>query len=296
MTNHSDPAPRIEPRLAGYTGYLALPATQRATGLGMDSVPPGRHPRDLAVLLLLADAGPLSQARAGEVLRLNRTIMVKIVDGLEDAGLVVRERDAADRRRNAVRITEAGRATMASMYEGMRRAEKVLTEPLTAAEHERLNRLLRLVIPDLAAALPEAVTGRTGFLLARVHRRLRDESDDALRGLGLEPRHLGVLAALERAQPCSQQRLAGCMGVSGPAVVRSIDELDAAGLLRRERSATDRREHVLEMTPLGAARFADALGALDDVQRSLAERVGKEELAELNGLLVALTGARPAGD
>jgi DNA-binding MarR family transcriptional regulator len=59
-------------------------------------------------------------------------------------------------------------------------------------------------------------------LIARAHLRLREHAGHALRSLGIEPRHFGMLTALAGAEPCSQQRLAARLGVSGPAIVQTI--------------------------------------------------------------------------
>src|SRR4051812_14784797 len=106
----------LEPALTGYTGYLLFRAFTRAEACGIAAMPAGRHPRDLAILSTLADSGPVSQARLSELLRINRTIMVKLVDGLEQAGLVRRERDPADRRRYALVLTAEGEAARAAMH------------------------------------------------------------------------------------------------------------------------------------------------------------------------------------
>src|SRR4051794_18929386 len=72
----------------------------------------GVNARELAVLLLLADREPESQQQAAQRLGVDRTTMVGLLDGLEAKALVARRPDAADRRRNVVELTVAGRATL----------------------------------------------------------------------------------------------------------------------------------------------------------------------------------------
>jgi DNA-binding MarR family transcriptional regulator len=282
----NDQAPAaVEPSLAGYTGYLLVRAFIRAQACGVAAMPVGRHPRDLAILTALVERGPVSQGRLGELLNVNRTIMVKVVDGLEEAGLVRRARDPADRRRYALAPTTDGEAALAAMQRAATRGEAELAAGLTSAEHGRLNELLSRLVPDLTGVLPDSITNRTGFLIARAHYRLREQGAQALRSLGIEPRHFGALTALAAAEPCSQQRLAERMGVSGPAIVQTIDELDSAALIVRDRNPVDRREHILRLTDEGRTRLTHARGTLDKVQQEIADLLGEPTAAELNALL-----------
>lgn len=278
-------ASTLEPALAGYTGYLLFRAFVRAQACGVAAMPAGRHPRDLAILTALVERGPVSQARLGELLKINRTIMVKVVDGLEDAGLVRRERDPADRRRYALAPTADGKAALAAMQRAAAGGEAELAAGLTPAEHQRLNELLSPLVPDLTGVLPDSITNRTGFLIARAHHRLRERGGQALRSLSIEPRHFGTLTALAAAEPCSQQRLADRMAVSGPAIVHTIDELHQAALIVRDRNPADRREHILRLTDQGRTHLTQARSALDVIQQEIADLLTKPGAAELNALL-----------
>jgi DNA-binding MarR family transcriptional regulator len=282
----NDQAPAaVEPSLAGYTGYLLVRAFIRAQACGVAAMPAGRHPRDLAILTALVAGGPVSQARLGELLKINRTIMVKMVDGLEEAGLVRRARDPADRRRYALAPTTDGEAALAGMQRAAAGGEAELAAGLTSAEHRRLNDLLSRLIPDLTRVLPESITNRTGFLIAHAHYRLRERGGLALRSLGIEPRHFGALTALAAAEPCSQQRLADRIGVSGPAIVHTIDELDRAALIVRERNPVDRREHILHLTDQGRTHLDQAKRTLNQIQHEISDLLSEPAAAELNALL-----------
>ncbi|REF00955.1 MarR family winged helix-turn-helix transcriptional regulator [Thermomonospora umbrina] len=278
----------IEPRLAGYTGYLLAGALNRAQDCCATAMPGEWSPRDVAVLEVLAEAGPQSQARLGELLDINRTIMVKLVDRLEDAGLVRRRRAAEDRRRYALEITDAGGEVLAALRRQVADSERLLTAPLEPAEHAALIELLRDLVPEAVGALPDAITTRAGFLITRARHELRRQIDQGLRGLRMEPRHFGLLTALAGAEPCSQQRLAGCMGVSGPAIVQTLDELGEAGLIDRAPNPRDRRQYVVRLTRGGRRRLAEATEIMDEIQEGLAGRLGRAETARLNTLLTRL--------
>ncbi|MGW1727323.1 MarR family winged helix-turn-helix transcriptional regulator [Streptomyces sp. NPDC002306] len=75
----------------------------------------GLHPTDLQCLnLLTLEGGPVTTGRIAELTGLTTGSATRLVDRLEKAGYVVRERDAADRRRVLVatvpeKIAEFGR-------------------------------------------------------------------------------------------------------------------------------------------------------------------------------------------
>jgi DNA-binding MarR family transcriptional regulator len=283
--------PIAEPKLADYTGYLLRLAWQRAEDRLQPALPPGRNSRDLDVLGVLAEC-PLSQARLGDLLEINRTVMISVIDALEDAGLVRRERDPADRRRYALRITGQGGTVLAQMREAAAWTDESLELPLTAAERRRLRELLAAVIGDLIQALPAAVTERRGFLLCYAFRRLRDRRERALHQAGLKPRCVGILVALDSAQPCTQEQLASAIGVTSPTIVPAVDELHAAGLILRDRNPADRREHILRLTHNGDEYLASAMMAEENAQRGLAGQLGEAATAELNTMLNTMLSAR----
>ncbi|MBD3147482.1 MarR family winged helix-turn-helix transcriptional regulator [Microbispora bryophytorum] len=61
-----------------------------------------------AVLALLADEGPMTQQHLGQRLGIDRTTVVTVVDGLEQARLVERRRSPADRRAYLLTLTPDG--------------------------------------------------------------------------------------------------------------------------------------------------------------------------------------------
>jgi DNA-binding MarR family transcriptional regulator len=280
--------PALDPRLAGYTGRLARQASLRAERLALAALPPGTKPREFAVLRVLAAEGPLSQARLGALLEVNRTVMISLIDGLESARLVRRERDPADRRRYALRLTDEGAAQLTGLTAVMAGVDRAIVAPLGPAGPHRLRALLAAAVPDLAATLPAVLADETGFLLARVAWRLRGLRERALRAWHIEPRCVGVLVGLDGVQPCTQERLAARLGVAGPTIVQVVDDLDRHGLITRERDPGDRRAHVLRLTPAGRDYLDASLRAEDVAQRELAAELGEAATAELNGLLTAM--------
>ena len=103
---------------------------------------------DFAVLASLEERGPLSQAELGRVLALDRNNVNGIVTRLESRAQIERRTDPADRRRNIVSITPAGRERF-GVLEG--HAAGVQRELLKALDHEEGEQLVALLDRVLAA-------------------------------------------------------------------------------------------------------------------------------------------------
>src|SRR5690606_31604139 len=74
----------------------------------------GLSPARLSVLSGLAYGGPASLAALATAEQVKAPTMTRLVQGLESAGLVVRERAAADGRSFRIAATDAGRALLES--------------------------------------------------------------------------------------------------------------------------------------------------------------------------------------
>ena len=100
-------------------------------------------PRHVGCLLVIAEYGPLSQQALGEMIKVDRTTIVAVVDWLESEGFVERRRNPDDRRAYALQITPAGRRWLPRADRALRSAEKDFLKPLSAAEREELKSLLQ---------------------------------------------------------------------------------------------------------------------------------------------------------
>ena len=100
------------------------------------------------VLLALEEAGPASQAALGRRLGIDRSDMAAVVADLERDGLIGRERDPQDKRRNVVTLTAAGATALRRLQARVSAAQEALLTPLSPPERAELVRLLsRLVEP-----------------------------------------------------------------------------------------------------------------------------------------------------
>src|SRR5258708_40159034 len=84
--------------------------------------------------------------------------------------------------------------------------------------------------------------------LARVGRRAAESS---MSPGGLRPRHLIALKLLSEQGPANQQGLADALSLDPSNVVGLLNELEQRELITRRRHASDRRRHIVELSPLG---------------------------------------------
>jgi DNA-binding MarR family transcriptional regulator len=102
--------------------------------------------RHVGVLAALATGGPLTQRRLSDVVELDRSSMVYVVDRLEELGLVRRLPSPADRRAYAVTITEEGSTRLREASAVAMGVMEELLEGFEPAEITMLDDLLRRII------------------------------------------------------------------------------------------------------------------------------------------------------
>jgi MarR family transcriptional regulator, lower aerobic nicotinate degradation pathway regulator len=129
-----------------WTGFLLARAHQRAHALFHAALAPLQlTPKSFGALSILTEHGPLSQAALGEMMRIDRTTMVTVVDGLERTGYVQRGRNSADRRVHSLEVTPAGEKALRAAERIARRTHDELLAALSPTERDELRALLARV-------------------------------------------------------------------------------------------------------------------------------------------------------
>jgi MarR family transcriptional regulator, 2-MHQ and catechol-resistance regulon repressor len=105
------------------------------------------------VLEALLHRGPLAQCELGQKILKSSGNVTVVVDHLEQRGLVVRERDGADRRRVAVSLTAAGRTLITRLFPLQATEICTALAVLTGPEQQQLARLCKKLGLANAAAL-----------------------------------------------------------------------------------------------------------------------------------------------
>jgi DNA-binding MarR family transcriptional regulator len=112
----------------------------------------------------------------------------------------------------------------------------------------RANAKIVNVMNDMAApSAPLALANDLRPILLHLNRHLRRE----LAPLGITAGQAALLHAIRMNPGAGVRALAEREGVSAPRITAAIDRLEAMGLVRRARSAGDRRRVELEVTEAG---------------------------------------------
>jgi len=124
----------------------------------------GLHPYHHAILAALDEGSRETQGAIAEALGYDKGQLVGLLDELEEAGLIERRRDPADRRRHVVKMTPAGRKTLERLRKLSARLEDEFLATLDTAQRRELHELLLSLaeqhLPNckLVGALPKATT------------------------------------------------------------------------------------------------------------------------------------------
>jgi DNA-binding MarR family transcriptional regulator len=116
------------------------------------AAPLGLRARELLALQHLRDRGPAAQQALVELVGVDATNLVAILNNLEDAELIKRRRDRADRRRAIIELSAQGEQVLAELDHSLQRLDDALLVGLTTPEREQLSTLLARVIEQTGAA------------------------------------------------------------------------------------------------------------------------------------------------
>ncbi len=142
----------------------------------------------------------------------------------------------------------------------------------------------------------ETVSGYTGFLLRKVSSASFEAFAEIVGAYGLHPMHFGMLMIIDADEPVSQQELSARTGIDPSTMVVRMDVLSERGLVERVRSAEDRRNYEIRLTPAGRKVLAE----LRERAREHGERfyapLNADERAQLHTLLAKLAAGLDAGE
>jgi DNA-binding MarR family transcriptional regulator len=128
-------------------GYLLKHAQLRFAQLSEEALlPHGVTGRQCAILATIDGEGLLSQQDVAQLLKVDRTTMVALIDELETAGLVLRRTHPDDRRKNVVELTSAGRDTLRSAEVARHSAETRFLASLSNAQAAAFRNALRALV------------------------------------------------------------------------------------------------------------------------------------------------------
>lgn len=134
-----------------------------------------------------------------------------------------------------------------------------------------------------------------GLQLARSARVVGRAFDDALVAAGGSLPVWLVLLNLKIQQTTNQRQLAEAVGITGATLTHHLNAMERDGLLTRRRDPSNRRNHIIEISPAGEQTFTRLAGAATAFDERLRSSLSTAELNKLRTLLDRLAaGVDPA--
>jgi len=143
----------LPPSMRDRVPFLLYRAAEQSHSLANDMLARMElNARQVGILTLVTEREPMTQKALGDMLRIDRTTMVALLDDLEAKGYVARQRHPRDRRAFLVHPTGPGRAAKIDAVRILDEQQRRFLAPLTPAERGQLaillKRLHRLPAPD----------------------------------------------------------------------------------------------------------------------------------------------------
>src|SRR5438270_7830957 len=133
-----------------------------------------------------------------------------------------------------------------------------------------------------------------GQLFFRLWRASHTRTAETLNSIGLTPALFALLNVLGAREGAIQQQLSSDMGIDPSAMVKLINELEAAGLAERRRRPGDRRAWEVSITPKGRRTLERARRFVMQVEDEVLGGLTAADRRQLLGLLRrALDSAPP---
>src|SRR6202161_1747470 len=148
-TGHGPDEPNVPERLRSLPSRLlnlAAGYAQRQVGERLATLDSRKW--HYATLAALEEFGPDSQSGLSDRTGIYRSDLVATINELTARGFVVRAPDPADRRRNAITLTDQGRRQLKRLDALIADGEAEFLAPLSAADRAELIRILQLIVGD----------------------------------------------------------------------------------------------------------------------------------------------------
>ncbi len=146
-------------------------------------------------------------------------------------------------------------------------------------------------LPPLPAGVPRNSRHRVANALnsTAIHALRAARTADTV--TGLTPERLSLLSVLVFGGPATMSALARAEHVTRPAITRTVGALEAAGLVRREEVAADRRQSLVSATAAGKRLLEAGRRARIERLAAFLGDVRPEELTELDRALAVVRKA-----
>ena len=148
-----DPLPEV---LATRVGYLLNRSAGRIRQMTEEALQPlDIIPKHYGVMAVINANGPSTQQAIGEILKVDRTTMVLLVDDAESKDIVVRGPHPTDRRCHLLSLSEKGKRIFKEAHRIVKKVEDQFFNVLQKDEKDQLLHLLGKLFQQLDEEKPE---------------------------------------------------------------------------------------------------------------------------------------------
>ena len=134
----------------------------------------------------------------------------------------------------------------------------------------------------------------TGYGMKRAFNAIQADVNRTLKPFGLRMVTFSALSVIAEKPGLSQAHLADALSIERPNLVVLVDELEQAGLIARDRHASDRRAYALALTNEGARVLKRADAAVMAHDAHMTKALSKADRARLMDMLMAIERAGEA--